>query len=529
MLINKKLRRNLRRMIGGGLAAAAMLAASTPALADWTRYESPRFILYSAGTNSEAREMLEELEKFDRIMRIFMGQDVNGVPHRKLPIYLVTNSGLRTIRPDANDNVAGFYQTTDEDIFAVATRGSDNHTLKHEYAHHFMLSDFSYPYPGWFIEGFAEYYAATQFKRDVTHVGVPDQNRGMALSYLSWMSMSELLANRPLTKARNSDSYYPLAWLLTHWFLGDATRRTQLSAYLRDVGEGTDPVTALEQATGLDPTQLRQTLRRYMNGRIPYSAVRTTFPAFEITSQPLPEAADDLLLLGQQLKMGGSEERRAQTLATIRARAAKYPDEPLALLIHAHAELHNGQDPDKAASILEHLLTIDPSHVEAMQYLVRAKLDMAQKAFETDDQEGGQRLRHEAQSLLSRAYQVDDANYITMLLMAENRSSERNYPTENDMHVLEIAYNLAPQLGQIRFNYAAALLHRGFNAEAANVIAPLVNNPHGESPAAKALYLRAKGQTEAEAAAEEEALRQKATEEDATDTGAAGNSNSGAG
>ncbi|WP_461343218.1 hypothetical protein [Brevundimonas sp. GN22] len=528
MAVQKTFSRKLGKLLKGAALATLMTTVASPALADWKRYESPRFIIYSSGRDTEAREMLEELEKFDRIMRMFMGSDIDGVPYRKLPIYLVSGSGLRTIMPDGNENVAGFYLPTDEDIFAVATRGTDNHTLKHEYAHHFMMSDFSFPYPGWFVEGFAEYYAPTLFKRNETQVGVPNPNRAMALSYLNWMSMSELLANRPRQTARNRDSYYPLAWLLTHWFMGDETRRAQLHTYLSDVGSGADPVTAMERATGLSPVELRRTLRRYMNGRVPYMGVRTQFPEIEISVQGLPPAADDLLLLGQQLKVATSEEKRAETLNTIRQRAARYPNEPLALLIHAHAELHNGRDPAKAASLLEHLLTIDANHVEAMQYLARAKLDLADKAAEEDDHDGSQRLRREAQTLLGRAYQLDDANYITMLLMAENRRGEPSYPTDNDMQILDIAYTLAPQLGSNRYNYAAALLSRGRNEEAINVISPLVNNPHGESPAAKELLLRAQGRTEADEAAAEEALRRKAAEE-GEDEGTDGNSGEGDG
>lgn len=515
MSVFRKSRALLRRIVVACVAASAVMAAASPALADWTRYESPRFVLYSSGSVTEAREMLEELEKFDRIMRMFMGKDVDGVPYRKLPIYLVSASGLRAINPDGNENIAGFYQPSDEDIFAVVTRNSNNHTLKHEYAHHFMLQEFAFPYPGWFIEGFAEYYAPTVFRRDETHVGVPNPNRAMALDYFGWMSMNELLSNRPMTKVRNGESYYPLAWLLTHWFMGDAQRRAILHTYLSEVGQGADPAETLERLTGLDPVELRRTLRRYKNGRIPYTTVTTVYPEIQITSERLPESAEQLLLLGQQLKIGTSEERRAQTLETIRQRAARYPDDTLALLVHAHAELHNGRDPEKAATLLERLLTIDPDHVEGMQYLVRAKLDMAEKAFEADDREKGLQLRREAQALLARAYRLDDANYITMHLMSEVRRSEPSYPTDNDIEILEIAYALAPQLGDIRYNYAAALLHRGRNDEAINVIAPLVNNPHGENEAAKALMLRAKGQTEADAAAEEEALKRRAAEEEA--------------
>ncbi len=122
------------------MAASSLVLLASPALADWKKYESPRFELYSSGSDREAREMLIELEKFDYVLRLFMGQDVNSVPHRKLPIYLVSDSGLGTIWPGARDRIAGFYTSSDEDIFAVATRGENNHTLKHEYAHHFMIS-----------------------------------------------------------------------------------------------------------------------------------------------------------------------------------------------------------------------------------------------------------------------------------------------------------------------------------------------------------------------------------------------------
>ncbi|MEG1451843.1 hypothetical protein [Brevundimonas sp.] len=457
--------------------------------------------------------MLTELENFDYVLRLFMGQDVTETPHRKLPIYLVTNSGLTTIAPAARDRLAGFYTSSGEDIFAVATRGDNNHTLKHEYAHHFMMADFSYPYPGWFVEGFAEYYGATEFKLSETRIGVPNANRAAALSYLSWMSMSELLSNRPVTKAKNLDSYYPLAWLLTHWFMGDPNRRQQMATYLRDVGSGTDSVTALQNATGLTPTELNRTLRRYMGGRIPYSILKTEYPEVQIQVTVLPESADDLLLLGQRLKSGSTEENRQPTLEEIRRKAARYPDDTLALLILAHAELHNARDPEKAVEILDRLLAIDPNHVEALQYMARARMDLVDKALEANDDAAAGRHRQEAQAALRTAYTADDANYATFLLMAENRRGEPSYPTENDLEILALAYTLAPQLGEARFYYADALLRHDRNAEAIAVIEPLVNNPHGENPAAKALLLRAKGLTEADAAAEEEALRLKAEEE----------------
>lgn len=488
--------------------------AATPAHADWRKYDSPRFELYTAGSDREARSMLIELEKFDHVLRLFMGRDVNEIPHRKLPIYLVTELGISTISPRIGSSVAGFYTASGEDIFAVATRGENNYVLKHEYAHHVMKADFSYPYPAWFVEGFAEYYAPTQFLRQETRVGLPDDYRAESLGYLDWMPIEELIADGARIEPRDIDpSYYPLAWLLTHWFIGNVEHRQQLATYLRDIGSGVESATAMQNATGLSPAELRRVLRRYLNGRIPYVSLDVEYPEPEIQVSGMPRSANDLLLLSLRLKTGSTDANLQSTLAEIRRKAARHPHDTLALLTLGHAELHNARDPFEAIEVLERLLAIDPHHVEGLQYMARANMDLAKKALEANDSATSLTYRNDAQGFLRTAHTADDSNYTTLLLMAENRATDASYPTSNDLQILSIAYALAPQLSQIRLNYADALLHHDRNAEAIAVIEPLVNNPHGENPAAKALLLRAKGLTEADVAAEEEALRRRAEEE----------------
>lgn len=505
-LFNRLLQR-LRR--GAAVAALSALTATAagiaPAHADWLKAESERFIVYSDGGEGKLRDFVQELEAYDRFLRMRMGLDGNEAPPRKLPIYLVgSRSGLVKVRPDLPENVAGFYMATGEDIFGIALRDQTVNTLKHEYAHHFMMQNFSYPYPGWFIEGFAEYYATVEVEKSRILVGKHNENRAYWLQTASWMPMTELLSKRPLQTARNRNTYYPLAWLLTHWFLGDTERQQTLDVYLRDVGAGGDPVEAMERATGLGPTELSRTLRRYMSGRIPYQGMTVNFPPPSITVTRLPRSADDLLLLNQRLKMGVADDRRVATAEDVRRAAARYPDDPLALLALGHAELHFG-DPAAAEAPLQRLLALEPDNVEALQYLVRARLKAAR---DSDSLEESDRLRAEARGFLHRAYRADEANYATLLLIAENRNGGEGYPNDNDVTVLEQAYVLAPQLGEARINLAQVLMIRGRNAEAVPLLEPLVNDPHNPSPGARALLLRARGMSEAEADAEEaETLR----------------------
>lgn len=508
----QRLRRTATVALTATLALAALGVA--PAQARWLRAESERFIVYSEGGESKLRGFVQELESYDRFLRWRMGLDVNEAPPRKLPIYLVTARGLREVRPDLPQSVAGFYMATDEDIFGIAIQDQDVDTLKHEYAHHFMMQNFSYPYPGWFIEGFAEYFATVEIKKDRIQVGYFNENRAYWLQEASWMPMAELLSKRPLQSARNRETYYPLAWLLTHWFLGSEERRPQLDAYLRDVGGGADPVEAMQRATGLDTTQLRQTLRRYMRGRIPYQAVMVTYPTVPVTITELPRSADDLLLLNQRLKIGVPDDQRAATAEEVRRAAARHPDDPLALLALGHAELHFG-DAAAAEAPLARLLALQPDHVEGLQYLARARMKAAADADDPDEHD---RLMREARALLARAYRANDADYATLMLIAENRNGGEGYPNDNDVAVLEQAFVLAPQLAEARFSLAQVLMMRDRRDEAIVLLEPLVNNPHNSSPAARALLLEAKGMTQAEADAEEaETLRQGETEGETDD------------
>ncbi|KAK0358743.1 hypothetical protein LTR94_034145, partial [Friedmanniomyces endolithicus] len=107
-------------------------------------------------------------------------------------------------------------------------------------------------------------------------------------------------------------------------------------------------------------------------------------------------------------------------------------------------------------------------------------------------------LKIEAQHYLSRAYAADDANFASLLLIAENRADAHSYPNDNDVAVLEQAFVLAPQLGTVRFNLAQALLEHDRKAEAATLLQPLVNNPHAPNASARALLREIEGRAEAD-------------------------------
>ncbi|MFN3536050.1 MAG: DUF1570 domain-containing protein [Brevundimonas sp.] len=481
------------------MAMALTLLAVSPARADWLRAESERFIIYSDGDERTLRAYAQKLETFDRVLRLFMGLPMEEAPPRKLPIYLIGNErDLRRVLPDAIQNQTGVYIPAEQDIFAVATRSrNDDSTLLHEYAHHFMFQNFNFPYPAWFVEGFAEYYAATTIETGRVEVGLYNENRVAWLQNGNWMRMEDVLAGRARNARgdRFNQTYYPLAWLLTHWFMGDVDRRAAMQRYLADVVAGGDPVEALERHTGLTPAALRDALQRYMRGRIPYSRVTHPFPTVPVTVERLPRSANDLLLLNQQLKIVHGDDQDS-LISQIRTLAARHPEDPFAQLVLGRAEIMFG-DPRQGEATLDSLLQQQPDNVEALQLLALARMNGA-----SEHPEGYNVAMRQMRGFLQRAYEADDAHYFTFLLIALNRIGEPGYPTENDLLAWELAYTIAPQLAQARLGLAQAWMAHNRNTEAIALLQPMANDPHNPENAEIVRTLIARAEAGLEGATE---------------------------
>lgn len=497
------------------LLAAVMLTATVgvaSAEARWLRAESERFVVYSEGSPAQLTAFVQKLETFDRLLRQRMGLDVDEAPLRKLPVYLVDGRGgiNQTWLGAGTSGVAGFYSSDAEGIFAVAIAGgSADDVLLHEYAHHFMMQYFPYGYPAWFVEGFAEYFATTDIRPDRIVVGNYERNNGAVLRGSSWLSMRDLLGKRYGQARDHGHTFYPLAWLLTHWFMAAPERQGQLNAYLLEVGAGGDPVEAMPRATGMSNAALRSRLRRYMSS-LPYYEIANDFPPAAVAVTEMPAWADDLLLLSLRLKQGVPDNRRAGVAAEARRAAARHPDEPFAQVVLGHGEIHFG---DRAAgeAVLRRLVERHPDNLDGHLFLATSLLERAKE-------EGADTiaLKAEAQAVLARAYAIDDADYRVYILMSRVREGVPGYPTENDIAIREIALTLAPQLAEARLNLASAYQAAGRSADAIATARPLANAPHGGTFAEKAASLinQAQGLTDEEAAARDAAADSAAGEEE---------------
>lgn len=464
-----------RRAFGALLLAIALFTAA-PAHAEWRRAESEHFIVYGDMNAGALRDFVRKVERFDSLLSLYYPvANARGRP--KLEIFVAAGlEDMRRIIPDLETGIGGFYSASRDRVFAVVDPASMNgdSTLFHEYGHHFMFYTASAAYPGWFIEGFAEYYATAEVTANRARVGLHNPGRMNSLTQTNaWVPMEDVLRSRPMSlPASQRPGYYAQSWALTHYLLSDPQRQRALSAYLRRVAGGDDPVAALEGTIGRTPGELQADVRRYLT-RITYFTIQQEFPAAEVTITSLPASTRDLIWMDLRLDRGVPEAQKAAAIAEARRLAARWPDERLGALILARAELLS-EDPAAAEAALTRLVAAEDP--DALRLTARAMMARAEASDDPDDADA---LNGEARDLLGRAYQAVPGDYRIIFALAENRSREPGFPTDNDIETLSVAVELAPQVMDVRFFAAQVHMARGQYVPAIILLSPVANNPHG--------------------------------------------------
>lgn len=466
------------------LLLALALLALTPGtvFAEWRRAESPNFIVYSDGSERTLREYTAKLERFDGLMRRALG----GGPQteiRKLPVYLVNDGrALRVALPHLPDGIDGYYSSSDNDTFAILVRGRSDDILLHEYVHHFMARNGDSRHPGWLSEGFAEYFAtATVSESGRATFGLPDPGRQYALRQNRWLPMDQLLRAKGSLDIEGSTArgmYYAQSWALTHWTLSNADRVRSLAAFQTAINRGQDPVEAWQASFGMTQAQLTAQLRAYAQGPLRYAELSILPIAPSITVSILSPAADAVLL--PMINARAPDESQVDgpaLLGTLRAAAARFPVDPLALVGLAHAEKLWG-DEAAAEAALVRALEQQGDNLDGlllMAAILEERGDIAADETET--------VRHHrmAQGFLRRALDTDPTDYRTYAALARIRRGAPDYPNENDLLTWELALQYAPQVMSIRANAAIAMMEGGRYDDAIALLRPLINDPHGGS------------------------------------------------
>lgn len=474
------------RALPGWLTALAatillgLVATASPARAEWLRGESEHFVVYGDTSAGAMRDYVRKVERFDSLLRLYF-PSTNLNQTVRLPIYLADGrADMRQVWPDMSSGIGGFYTPGEERIFAVVDqrRSEGDSTLFHEYAHHFMLENFASAYPGWFVEGFAEYFATADLTPGRMKVGLFSPGRMNSLTETNaWVPMEDVLRSRSSAlTAGQGPAYYAQAWALTNYLMSTPERKQQLSRYLAAVSGGIDPIAALDGTIDRTPDELGRDVRSYL-GRITYFTLQQSFPPAEVTVTPLSPGARAVVWLDLRLTRFVAEADRPANLAEARAAAARYPDDPMVGRVLAMAAL-DMEDWSAARAAAGAVIAGHPDDAEAQRLLARALMEEGDTLADTDP-DGRDTLYRQARSALARAYQSDPLDFRIYMALNKSRRGAGDYPNDNDLETLRVAAVLAPQVTNVRYQAAQALMVRGDYLEAVTLLAPVANSPHG--------------------------------------------------
>lgn len=471
--------------------ATAALAVAGPAEAKWHKAESPHFVIYADDSERDITKFAEMLERFHAAMRIVTGRDdVIPSPSNRLVIYAVgSEDRVQKLSGDKSKTLAGFYipRAAGSRAFVSSIRftGNDDFPLiilRHEYAHHFLISTSRFIMPRWMNEGAAEFFASASFGKDGSvGIGRPAMHRAGELTYAADVKVEELLDHELYAKRKGKryDAFYGRSWALYHYLqfeeLEQKPRKGQLAAYVREIMAGKSDRDAAVAAFG-DLATLERDLDSYLRRkRMTYfHFTAEKIPAPRITTTALSAGESAVMPLVIQSQRGVDRDEAAALVPQVRAVAVAHPQDSAVLTALAEAEYDAGND---AAAVVaaDQAIALDPKKANAYVQKGYALFRMADAA--ADDKKPA--AFKAAMRPFEALNKVENDHPMPLIYYYRSFQEQRREPPELARHALERASQLAPFDQGLAFQTALMQAGEGKIALAKRTLDVLAANPHG--------------------------------------------------
>lgn len=490
--------RKMARAIGGGVALAA-LSISASARAEWWQAETSHFIVYSESKKEDAEAFARLLERYDNALRYVQGRPVPGADMGDANKVRVFRSGdtddIAALAGAPESGIAGFYipraggtvafvpaREKRRDGVGVRTlnevRLDTQRVLFHEYTHHFMLTNFSTAYPGWYSEGFAELYSTINLKPDGSfHLGDVPQSRGSQLRDLPDTRLSRLFDHSVKLSRIEQFQSYTIGWLLSHYLNFSEARKGQLPAYLTALNKGEDSLTAAKRIFG-DLDTLQSELRKYKNGPFPgYDVKPPAYVEPVVTTRALTPVEESLMPAYIRSQRGVDTKQAKDVARDVAGKDAANPDSLFAQLVVAEAQL-DAKNFDAAEAAAKRAIAIAPN--SSLAHFMMGGIFMARG--ETDKTQYAA-----ARPWFADAHQLDlkDPRPMIGLYMSYYEAGEPI--PENALITLEDAWDYASYDAGYRLILARQLLNENKGKLARDVLSPIAFSAHGDDKENKIL------------------------------------------
>ncbi len=292
------------------------------------------------------------------------------------------------------------------------------------------------------------------------------------------LSASDLLTTAVIDpRSRTIDQFYARSWLLVHLLTFSTERAGQRARYIGEIERGASLEDAARSAFG-DLRALDIELRRYVDSPIRSATVQAaaiSVPDIRITRLSPTETA--LLPLRIEHMRGVSNERIPTFLDSVRAVAARFPNDGQVLFLLAEAEgmAGNLDASDRAADLV---LADHPRHSRAL----------LRKARNIEARHGAAG-HSQARPLIVRANRADEKDPLPLIAYYRSLRLPGEEVPVLALEGLMLAAQLAPQSSETRLIAGAALAEAGHHDQATRLLRPVAFAPHGGSSAEQAQAL----------------------------------------
>ena len=468
------------------LSCLPLFLFTAPADAEWLEASSEHFVIFGDQKEKELAAFAERLERFHAAMAyVYKTDRTKPSPSNRVTVFVVDSAAaVRKVTATDNRYLTGAYFPRAGSSVALIPHLRDaskfeltgETTLYHEYAHHFMATSLTNrAYPRWFVEGFAEFFAAVLFKPSGNvELGTPPYFRAMELAYAREVPIRTLLDFDGGRKNPGSgyDSFYGQSWMLFHYLQMSPERSGQIAKYGELLAEGRSALDAAEGAFG-DLQQLDKDLDSYRKRRTIkiWALPRTVIESGAVTMRKLRAGEAAIMPIAIESRVGvGSKEAR-ELVPKARKVADQYPDDPAVLSALAEVEFDAGND-DAAIAAADRALAIDPQQIRAH----------IQKGYALGRKVRGGVLPNEAwkdvRAEFVKANKIENAHPIPLVQFYLGYLAQNQPPTKNAIAGLEWAMELAPFDGSLRWLVAQQMIQDKRFKEAARTLAPLAYSPH---------------------------------------------------
>lgn len=466
----------IRKLLLSGFLLAAALP--TTAFAAWHAATSTHFVVYTEGSTQSARNLATKLEKFEFVLRTISGVTRLGSPVRTKVYMMKTSGAVQDTMPfGGGGGVAGYFSGDMRGPFAVMTRSDEGETfglaaqtvLFHELSHQFMFRYFPAAYPSWYVEGFADFYGTMQIgPKDVVEIGKPVENRYLGVRDNQWLPLDKLLLARSYGDVSDVSLLYSEGWLLVHYLSTTKNRPGQLKAYLSAINGGASFAAAAKIAFG-DVAKLDGELRDYA-GRAKLQTLILPFKPIDPGAIDVRDLSDaENALIGDDIRLssgvpaseiGGFATRLADT-------AKRWPDDPYALSLLTEAQRLAGRSVEARAAV-DRWMKVAPNDGLAVMNSALLTIAALRDGKVTDPARW-----NEARKLYVQANKLTPDEPRILRAFYESYLAQGQLPPMGAQNGLVTAFELLPEVEELRYMVALDFEQRGYIEDAIAVIRPL--------------------------------------------------------